>query len=132
MTTGSGGPRPSIDREAVSRPAAELAGPLAAACDLSAYRRAGGTALAWALGHRRSEDLDFFNRVPGHLDTQEQMRLARALRSLDSAAELDMSQADTLHASCGAARSHSSACPASGSPLQSSSLRGSPWLRSRR
>ena len=89
---------PSLDRPAVSRPAAALAGPLGASCDLSGYRLAGGTALAWALGHRRSDDLDFFTRIQGFLDRVEQERIASVLRELDTTARIDVSQPQTIHA----------------------------------
>ncbi|HEX2079459.1 MAG TPA: nucleotidyl transferase AbiEii/AbiGii toxin family protein [Longimicrobium sp.] len=92
------GSLPSLDRPSVSRPAAALAGPLGAACDLSAYRLAGGTALAWELGHRRSDDLDFFTRIAGHLDAAEQDRIATALRTLDPEARIDVSHPETVHA----------------------------------
>jgi hypothetical protein len=90
---------PSIARPAVSRPAALLAGPLACACDLSEYRLAGGTALAWDFGHRRSDDLDLFTRTPGLLDVVEQERIASALRDLDPEAQIDISHPRTVHAS---------------------------------
>lgn len=90
---------PSIARPAVSPPAARLAGSLARACDLSRYRLAGGTALAWELGHRRSDDLDLFTRTPGLLDGAEQDRLAAALRTLDPDSPIDISHARTVHAS---------------------------------
>jgi hypothetical protein len=89
---------PSLDRDSVSRPAAALAEPLGLRCDLSAYRLAGGTALSWALGHRRSDDLDFFTRTPGHLNPTEQARIASMLRMLDPAAGIDISQPETIHA----------------------------------
>lgn len=89
---------PSLDRPSVSRPAVALAGPLGASCDLSGYRLAGGTALAWALGHRRSDDLDFFTRIAGFLDAAEQERIARVLRKLDDKAQVDVSQPHTIHA----------------------------------
>ena len=88
---------PSIDRESVSRPAARAAGAIAGACDLSAYRLAGGTALAWFLGHRRSDDLDFFTRIPGHLNDAEQARLAGRLREVDPAATIQTAE-ETVHA----------------------------------
>ena len=40
--------------------AGDAAAVLGAAVDLARFRLAGGTALAWHLGHRLSEDLDFF------------------------------------------------------------------------
>ncbi len=89
---------PSLDRPSVSRPALALARPLGSACDLSAYRLAGGTALAWALGHRRSDDLDFFTRIPGFLNQDEQERIATVLRQLDRTARVDVSQPHTVHA----------------------------------
>lgn len=61
-------------------------------------RLAGGTALAWNLRHRRSDDLDFFTRTAGLLDGAEQERIAGALRALDADAEVDVSQPRTLHA----------------------------------
>jgi hypothetical protein len=75
-----------------------LAGPLGGACDLTGYRLAGGTALAWEYGHRRSDDLDFFTRVPGLLSTTEQQRIAADLRALDPNASIDISQPRTIHA----------------------------------
>jgi hypothetical protein len=89
---------PSLDRAAVSRAAVRLAGPLGSRCDLSAYRLAGGTALAWELDHRRSDDLDFFTRVPGLLDETEQRRIEAELRPLDPDAHIDISQPQTIHA----------------------------------
>lgn len=89
---------PSIDRPAVSRAAVRLAGPLGSRCDLTAYRLAGGTALAWEIGHRRSDDLDFFTRVPGFLDETEQRRIEADLRALDPDARIDISQPQTIHA----------------------------------
>jgi hypothetical protein len=91
-------PLPSLDRPSVSRPAAHLAGPLAAECDLSAYRLAGGTALAWDFGHRRSDDLDFFTRTPAQLGPEEQLRIAGAMRRLDPEAQVDVSKPGTVHA----------------------------------
>lgn len=91
-------PLPSIDRPAVSRAAVLLAGPLGSRCDLTAYRLAGGTALAWEYGHRRSDDLDFFTRMPGLLDAAEQQRIAGDLRALDPDAQIDASQSRTIHA----------------------------------
>jgi hypothetical protein len=89
---------PSLDRPSVSRPAALLARPLAGNCDLGGFRLAGGTALAWDLGHRRSDDLDFFTRTPGLLDPAEQRRIAACLRELDPDARVDVSQPCTIHA----------------------------------
>lgn len=48
--------------------------------------------MAWDLGHRRSDDLDFFTRTAA-----EQDRIAGALRALDSTAEIDTSQPRTLY-----------------------------------
>lgn len=91
-------PLPSIDRPSVSRAAVRLALPLGSRCDLSGYRLAGGTALAWDLGHRRSDDLDFFSRVPGLLDESEQRRIEADLRLIDPEARIDISQPRTIHA----------------------------------
>ena|SRR5688572_22029703 len=76
----------SIDREAVSRPAVRAAQALVEAIDLSGSRLAGGTALAWALGHRRSDDLDFFTRVPGGLGVDARANLGRALQRIPATA----------------------------------------------
>lgn len=57
--------------------------------------------MAWNFGHRRSDDLDFFTRLPMHLDAAEQARLATALRQLESTATVDLSQEETLHAVVG-------------------------------
>jgi hypothetical protein len=89
---------PSIDRPSVARPAAALARRLSSVMDVERYRLAGGTALAWALGHRLSEDLDFFIRDADGLHTGDQERLAAALRRLDQQAIVDISQSRTLHA----------------------------------
>lgn len=89
---------PTIDRISVARPAVALASALAAVMDLSPYRLAGGTALAWALGHRLSEDLDFFTRVKHGLGPAEQATIAEALQRLDPSAGIDISQARTVHA----------------------------------
>lgn len=88
---------PPIDRPSVSRAAVRLAGPLGSRCDLTSYRLAGGTALAWDLGHRRSDDLDFFTRVPGLLSETEQRRIADDLRAIDPDAQIDVSQPHTIH-----------------------------------
>jgi hypothetical protein len=51
----------SLRRPGVALPAAEAASVLGgASLPLSDFRLAGGTALAWHLGHRISDDLDFF------------------------------------------------------------------------
>jgi hypothetical protein len=97
MTGPSEGHVPSLARSAVYTPAVALAGAIGLAMDLSAYRLAGGTALAWALGHRRSDDLDFFTRAPGHLDAAEKARLADALRRVDSTAKINDQGEATLH-----------------------------------
>lgn len=91
-------PMPSFDRPAVHRPAVTLAMPLARALDLSAYRLAGGTALAWALGHRRSDDLDFFTRIPSHVDGTEQQRIVAALTTMDPHATIRAVAHATVHA----------------------------------
>lgn len=88
MTGPSEGHVPSLARSAVYTPAVALAGAIGPAMDLSAYRFASGTALAWALGHRRSDDLHFFTRAPGHLDATGKARLADALRRVDSTAQI--------------------------------------------
>lgn len=51
----------SLRRPGVTSAAAGAARILAASVDLEPFRLAGGTALAWHLGHRLSEDVDFFS-----------------------------------------------------------------------
>jgi hypothetical protein len=88
----------SIDRPCVSRPAVGAGRLLAERLDLSKFRLAGGTALAWALGHRRSDDLDFFTREPGGLGLAAQTRLASNLRTLPDVGSVDLHGERTLHA----------------------------------
>lgn len=59
---------------------------------------AGGTALACYLGHRISDDLDFFTYTPGAFDTEAQASLAAALKPLALPETLDISSPQTLHA----------------------------------
>lgn len=92
---------PSFDRPAVSRPAAATGPILARALDLTGYRLAGGTALAWALQHRRSDDLDFFTREPGRQNAAAQVRLADRLRALEGADAVHLADERTLHAVVG-------------------------------
>ena len=54
-------------RPGVTDAAADAAALLGASIQLEPFRLAGGTALAWHLGHRLSEDLDFFS-FPGGLE----------------------------------------------------------------
>jgi hypothetical protein len=49
-------------------------------------------------GHRQSDDLDFFTRIPGLLDQAEQRRIADDLRGLDADAQVDIFQPQTIHA----------------------------------
>lgn len=88
---------PSFDRPAVSRPAAAGGVRLAAHLNLGPFRLAGGTALAWGLGHRRSDDLDFFTREPGGLALSVQERLGAQMRQLDPSGGLNLSER-TIHA----------------------------------
>jgi predicted nucleotidyltransferase component of viral defense system len=53
---------------------------LASRIDLQPFRLAGGTALAWHLGRRLSEDLDFFSFAAGVLDDPHARALAEALQ----------------------------------------------------
>jgi hypothetical protein len=93
----------SIDREAVSRPAVRAAQALVEAIDLSGFRLAGGTALAWVLGHRRSDDLDFFTRVPGGLGVDARARLGKALQRIPATA-VDVQDEKTVHANVAGCR----------------------------
>lgn len=49
------------------------------------------------LGHRRSNDLDFFTREPGGLDLSVQQLLGAQMRQIDPAGTLNLSQR-TIHA----------------------------------
>lgn len=59
----------SLRRPGVVPAAADAAAVLAVSINLDPFRLAGGTALAWHLGHRLSEDLDFFSFSPGAIQT---------------------------------------------------------------
>jgi len=69
---------------------------LGAAVPLSAFRLAGGTALAWHLGHRISEDLDFFTFDPAAVAAAGPV--AAALETVADAGSLRAAER-TMHAS---------------------------------
>jgi hypothetical protein len=71
-----------LARPGVHPTAASAARILGQSLALEPFRLAGGTALAWHLGHRVSEDLDFFTLSPGTLDDAGVRALASGLRSL--------------------------------------------------
>jgi len=52
--------------------AARLIGQAGGGFNLHEFRLAGGTALAWYLGHRISDDLDFFTYIAQALDDNAQ------------------------------------------------------------
>lgn len=54
----------SLQRPGVTPAAVSAAAVLGRSLNLESFRLAGGTALAWHLGHRLSEDLDFFSFIP--------------------------------------------------------------------
>jgi hypothetical protein len=66
--------------------------------NLHDFRLAGGTALAWYLRHRISDDLDFFTYTAHALDDNAQARLARALTPISASQSIDTSSPRTLHA----------------------------------
>lgn len=88
---------PSIARPGVLAAAAAAAARIGAAVDLRDFRLAGGTALAWHLGHRVSEDLDFFAFEAHRLNTAGIGRLATELRLTDPAAQVRSGER-TVHA----------------------------------
>jgi len=57
----------SLRRTGVATQAISAAEILGSSISLSDFRLAGGTALSWHLGHRISEDLDFFTFASGSL-----------------------------------------------------------------
>lgn len=69
---------------------------LGSAVPLSAFRLAGGTALAWHLGHRISEDLDFFTFEPDAVSPAGPV--ATALETVADAGSLRAAER-TMHAS---------------------------------
>jgi hypothetical protein len=88
---------PSISRPGVLPAAAAAAARLGPTVDLDGFRLAGGTALAWHLGHRISEDLDFFTFNPHRLDATGADRLATQLRLADSHARVLKVSEQTVH-----------------------------------
>lgn len=93
----------SIHKPGVDPNAAVVATLLGNSLDLEGFRLAGGTALAWHLGHRISEDLDFFSFTPGVLDTQRIEEITKTLRRLDPNAERQVSER-TIHGSINGCR----------------------------
>lgn len=88
---------PSISRPGVLPAAAAAAARLGSTVDLDGFRLAGGTALAWHLGHRISEDLDFFTFDPHRLDATGADRLATQLRLVDPPARVLKASEQTVH-----------------------------------
>lgn len=86
----------SLRRPAVAPIAADAAAVLGPAVPLFGFRLAGGTALAWHLGHRVSEDLDFFTFEPDALSASEP--LAPAIEKIADAGSLRVAER-TMHAS---------------------------------
>jgi len=82
----------SLQRPGVTSAAVSAAAVIGRSLNLESFRLAGGTALAWHLGHRLSEDLDFFSFVPGSID-------ARLHAALEAISERDSVRASdrTLH-----------------------------------
>jgi hypothetical protein len=83
----------SLQRPGVTPAAVSAAAVIGRSLNVESFRLAGGTALAWHLGHRLSEDLDFFSFVPGSID-------ARLHAALEAISERDSVRAGerTLHA----------------------------------
>lgn len=65
----------SLRRQGITEAAVAASVVLGRSLKLESFRLAGGTALAWHLGHRLSEDLDFFSFVPGSVDPPLQTAL---------------------------------------------------------
>ena len=78
--------------------AARLIGRVVSGFNLHDFRLAGGTALAWYLGHRISDDLDFFTYTAQALDDNTQARLGRVLTPISAPQSIDTSSPRTLHA----------------------------------
>lgn len=91
----------SIRRPGVHPSAADAAARLGSSIDLTQFRLAGGTALAWHLGHRVSVDLDFFSFTPGTLDPPSAAELVDALRGIDPAGESFHLGERTIHGRVG-------------------------------
>jgi hypothetical protein len=87
----------SLQRPGVTAAAASAAAVLGRSLDLDAFRLAGGTALAWHLSHRLSEDLDFFSFVPGAIDDGRRSSLTAALEPIADGGSI-RSGDRTLHA----------------------------------
>ncbi len=94
----------SIRRPGVHPAAADAAERLGRSIDLERFRLAGGTALAWHLGHRVSEDLDFFSFDAGALATEPAGSLATALQRVDPANVPFRIGENTIHGTVGECR----------------------------
>jgi hypothetical protein len=84
--------------------AAAAAAVLGTNFDLRSFRLAGGTALAWHLGHRVSEDLDFFSFIPDTLDDAGSAALVAELQRIQPDGQPFRSGERTVHGSVGACR----------------------------
>lgn len=83
--TGAGLPPRALEGRGVAphvTAAARLIAPHSDALNLRGFRLAGGTALAWYLGHRISDDLDFFTYTAGAFDSEGQAVIAAILEPL--------------------------------------------------
>ena len=90
----------SIYRRGVDPKAAQAAEAISAACvPLTGFRLAGGTALSWHLGHRLSEDLDFFTYETGGVAEGARTAILTRLRSADPDLSVIGEEAHTLHVS---------------------------------
>lgn len=92
----------TIRRSGVHPDAAAAAVILGSAIDLGDFRLAGGTALAWHLGHRISVDLDFFSFTSGVLDSTRTSALVEALHRIDVTGEPFHLSDRTIHGKVGA------------------------------
>jgi hypothetical protein len=86
----------SLRRPGVTSTAADAAAVIGSTVDLALFRLAGGTALAWHLGHRLSEDLDFFSFTAGAVQDPDGT-LAPAVREIADGHSVRAGE-QTLHA----------------------------------
>lgn len=92
---------PSHRRPGVLPAAADAAALIGAAVDLNGFRLAEGTALAWHLAHRVSEDLDFFTFEPGVVTGTRMLALTLALARVAQPGTIDDRIDRTVHARAG-------------------------------